>query len=356
MKPTDHDLLEELRKPLAEPSDHFGDDVIRQVRGLRRRKQRRDLLAQGVLTVCLLVTLGLLVRQRGWLYTPPGRVASAQAGVDWLLGRQRADGGWDAAGAGGHPAFSQGVSALATLALLHAPDPAPPEAVESAAGYLARSVASHQPGQRPGPEFYNHLLSLDALLELEARRPDPARRELLKKSLHALVRHQLPDGGWGYDGETPMAYAVSERAVSNSAVTWWMAHLLRKGGGLRLPGADEALRRAEHWLAARFKGPLDIRYRPGGDFEAGPENALYWMAVRNMSAPASPPDAGELKPDAYRDLFRIQVLRNRAPIETVVRNQSRNGAWEDPEDRWWSAGGTVYVTAASVLSLVPQGV
>jgi len=357
MTPDEHTLIDRFESPSTRfSSPEFTDRVLNRVQRHRRRRRVRDRAVRSALALCLLGSAGLVARQRGWFESPAPRVASANAGVAWLARTQQADGGWDAESWGGHPEFSPGVSALATLALLHAPDPADPSAVEAAADYLERTLQIHTTGEYTGPGFYNHLLALNTLLEIDSRRPDTDRRARLREALHTLVRHQHADGGWGYIGESPLAYGAADRDLSNSAVTWWVCRLLRRGRHLRLPGAEHALEQGEDWLAQRFRSRENIEYRPGGSHRAGPDDALYWMAAEQLADidPSSPRNT--YIPDAYRDVFRMRALAGHAPLESVYRGQDEGGAWNRPADRWWAAGGKVYVTAASVLSLVPKGV
>jgi hypothetical protein len=60
--------------------------------------------------------------------------------------------------------------------------------------------------------------------------------------------------------------------------------------------------------------------------------------------------------DAYRDYFRYAVVQENSDLRAIQNQQKENGAWSNPQDRWWRAGGKVYLTALSVLSQVPKGV
>src|SRR5690606_2183211 len=93
------------------------------------------------------------------------RVASAAMGIDWLVDAQNSDGSWQSDKWGGHPAFTDGVSALATLALLNAPNPVNRDVLDQAVRSLEDAVLEPNRQKLEGPQFYNRMLTLYTLSE-----------------------------------------------------------------------------------------------------------------------------------------------------------------------------------------------
>jgi hypothetical protein len=58
-------------------------------------------------------------------------------------------------------------------------------------------------------------------------------------------------------------------------------------------------------------------------------------------------------PDAYRDFLRSRVEQPDDFLAGLRDLQNRDGGWDIPSDRWWKAGGPVYVTACRILAQVP---
>jgi hypothetical protein len=342
--------------PNVEASPDFSRGVMQRVQKHRRVKQRNRSIRSGAM---LAVMVGLLVYTNQHRFTPPEyshRVASATAGVDWLIETQQADGGWDAEAFGGHRSFNQGVSALATLALLYSPDPVAESTLTKAGDFLTAQAMQKPVHLFTGPELYNHVLTLNTLLEINSRAPNRERTDLLRQSISHLVRLQQPDGGWGYAEDRPMGYGNVENPESNSAITWWVCHLLEKSQSLNLGGTREAHDQGEKWLAQRFQSSEQIAYQANGNGTATPEDALYWMAARTVaSLEQNATSSSTLSSDAYRDVFRTPGIHGEDSLDHIYAGQNENGAWNRPQDRWWKAGGQIYVTAACVLSLVPQG-
>jgi len=336
----------------VQPSEDFAEAVLHRVHRHRTLRRIRHgsltfLLFAAITGVGLRHQLDLTHRLRG-----PDPLTHARAGVDWLVDTQSAQGQWNAEEWGGHEAFTPGVTALATLALLHAPDPAPSHAMENALAFLATEVERTSFSRMKGPEFYNYLLSLNTLLEAESLAPDAERRTLLRSTLTHLVRRQQPNGGWGYAEDQPLSYTALREDNSNSAITWWVCHLLKKGRTLQVDGAGPALDRGTSWLSQRFHSPDQIAYQAKSNTTATQEDALFWMAARMMALPDTR-SSNPMPRDAYRDALRVGALKNPLPPEDVLQIAALERGQH--QDRWWKAGGKVYVTAANVISLVPRG-
>ncbi len=286
---------------------------------------------------------------------PSPRLHAANHGVGWLLVQRGADGSWSAEAGGGHARFTPGVTALATLALLHAPEGLSGEVLLPSVRFLENSLSAGM-GRESGPQAYNPLLVLKTLLEFESRYPNPERRSRLHAALAHLARLQEADGGWGYGKPSPMGYGESGRGQSNSAVTWWVCDLLRQADRLGMTGLRPSLERGRRWLDARFPDDGLPSYREGGPAYSE-DSALFWMARAHGGATHA--DRSPSTRDYYREIFRNQALAGEAKgpgswQRNLMALQGTDGAWRGP-DRWWLAGGQVYATAAAVLALSPQG-
>jgi hypothetical protein len=344
--------------PFAPPNrqarvpDDFQDRVLQRIRVDHQRKQMR--IQTSVLCIAAVAAFGWHHYRQDpmelQIQPPSARVASAQNGVNWLLQAQNPDGSWSAESWGGHPRFSAGVSALATLALLNSPDPVEPAALEAAIATLEQQLASGIRQPNHGPQFYNLILNLHSLAEVQKQRPTAVRQRLLQQAYVHLLRNQQPDGGWGYADQNPLGYQTVSDA--NAAVTWWICNLLKSRPTFSLPGAEAALARGGQWLDRHIQSNGEIAYQTDKQLLAGPEAALFWMAsplpmLNKTSRPQTE--------DAYRDFFRAQTLPSEQLLQSLQAKQQQNGAWENPNDRWWQAGGKVYLTAMSVLTQVPKG-
>ncbi|MDF3128187.1 hypothetical protein P0Y35_03150 [Kiritimatiellaeota bacterium B1221] len=337
--------------PDPEISPEFQDEVISRIHHFHRRRQR----IVNLVVFGLVLTTSFYVRRTRNAYREipvkqDARVASAAKGVEWLVEAQKDDGTWDTGNSGGHAAFADGVSALATLALLNAPDPVNREVLEKAVHSLEQSMG--EPHKKPlqGPEFYNWMLSLHTLAEVEKQMPNPHRQKLLTQSYTNLLRRQLSDGGWGYLDEQPMGYI--QNVSSNSAVTWWICHLLKNRPALHVPGAEKALARGTAWLDERRMTDGKVAYQSSNNIIADKDDALFWMiALQNIGQTSSSVTGS----DAYRDFFKTAVVQTDADLKAIQQRQTPDGSWVNPQDRWWRAGGQVYLTAMSVLSQVPKG-
>ncbi|WFB34869.1 terpene cyclase/mutase family protein [Kiritimatiellota bacterium B12222] len=338
--------------PPLEPtiSEDFQAGVFQKI---RKRNQRFQNM-QKVAILALFASSLFIWRQkqmpaiREIPVDPSMRVASAAQGVEWLVEQQQADGAWSASKWGGHDRFSDGVSALATLALLNSPEPIRRESLDRAVSALESRLKAQSIQLEQGPQFYNYILTLYTLSEIQKQMPDPARQSLLQQSYATLIRLQQASGGWGYPDEAPMGY--SSETEANTAVTWWVAQLLSERPSLRLPQAEASLSRAQYWLSQQQLANGDVKYQSGGKQIAGPEDALYWMMTRNENSPQLAQN------DAYRDLFRLSDLKESDLYQDLWAQQQADGAWRNQQDRWWQAGGQVYLTALSVLTQVPGGV
>jgi len=330
-------------------SPDFQSKVFQRINRYNRRKQT----TLNLLLFCSVVAVSFVVRRQNPRQeievAQGGRAESAAKGVTWLVNSQDHEGNWKSENWGGQSTFNDGISALATLALLNAPDPVPRDIMDKAITSLESSLSRQQSLPEQGPEFYNRILTLYALLEVQKQMPDPQRKRLLEESLARLLRSQQADGGWGYAARQPMGYTDSPDA--NSAVTWWICHLLEDNPTLNVPGAEYAVERGKNWLAARLNSTGHIAYRSEDGHIAGPDDALYWMSA--LLYPTMSTAKVETQ-DAYRDYFRLAASPDNRSFEQLQQQQRPSGEWQNSRDRWWRAGGKVYLTALSVLSQVPK--
>lgn len=347
MKPDSSFLPPAAECPLTED---FQDRVIQRI---RRRHSRQQNAIKG-LVVCLFF-FSATVTIRKYVEREPtvpqdGQVLSAKKGIDWLLSVQNEDGTWAAEQWGGHPAFKDGINALGTLALLNAPEPVSRNAFASAASALQKNLGDQSANALQGPRFYNHILTLYALSEVEKQYPDPQRRRELVSAYSRLIKSQQPGGGWGYQDGAAFQYQQHETA--NTAVTWWVCHLLTEYAFQESPEAQMALRRGKAWLKNRQLATGKIAYQSDARSVAGPADALYWMM--NNTVPDKP-NLSEMEKDIYRDYFISRHQHDQDLFSSLQKHQLENGSWENPDDRWLQAGGKIYLTALSVLVQVPKG-
>lgn len=328
---------------IPDPGEAFTEAVLGGVKKIRRREKRMQAVRQILPIVLLAVYLTHSLTRPA---PADARLASVQSGQRWLEGAQEADGSWSAERWGGHRRFTPGVTALATLALLENAPEASPSATR-AGEWILGQLSPQTLRMQEGPVLYNHLLSLHALVALERLEPDPVRLLRIRQALQDVLRMQQEDGGWGYAEEIPLAYGASRRARSNSAVTWWVWELLRQSEGLLPDGGTRALARADAWLETCFAAEGAVRYHPLSP-GVSPESALYWMAAvwREEDVSSTPRPERE---DFYRDVFVRQARSG--PSTEKIRTQTADGSWSAEQDRWGRAGGSVYTTAAALLTL-----
>src|SRR5438067_13688872 len=121
--------------------------------------------------------------------------------LEWLAGRQNADGSW---GDGRYP-HNPAITAFALLAFmsqghlpgqgLHGPE------VAKGARFLqscARSSDGYLVGTRGG-NMYSHAMATLALAELWGMSGDADLKPTLTKAVDLIVQSQNPEGGWRYD-------------------------------------------------------------------------------------------------------------------------------------------------------------
>lgn len=332
-------------------STDFQDAVLQRVHKHHRTQRLiRTGFSGGLAALCaFFVGQQIAFRRMGSQPVLTPRVLSAQQGVQWLLDTQNPDGSWSVSANGGNEQFVSGVTSLATLALLKSPDPVPREHIQKACAVLEKELSGTESLRNQGPEFYNRMLSLYTLQEVNRHLPDPQRERLLRHHVSLLIRSQHPEGGWGYLSSSPFGYR--DTAPPNSAVTWWTLNILKRAGSL--PGKQHAVAKASAWLQKRFENPGTPEYRADDPGAADPNNALVWMARAFHPGPDSPGNAPGI-PDAYRDYLRSQVEQPEELLSKLRDHQESNGSWHLPADRWWKAGGQVYVTALRVLAQVPR--
>ena len=147
------------------------------------------------------------------------RVKSAlDRSMDYMMAKQRPDGGWSQNNAG---------NALALLAFMgrgHVPGRGPyREVLERGKRYLL-SVQDEKTGFFNG-RMYEHGLSTLALAEMYGMDPDPKLEGGLRKAVDLILKAQSPSGGWRYTptpGDQDMSVTVMQivalRAANNAEI------------------------------------------------------------------------------------------------------------------------------------------
>jgi hypothetical protein len=134
-------------------------------------------------------------------------------------------------------------------------------------------------------------------------------------------------------------------------VTWWTLQVLKRSE--QVPGRHQAVEKASAWLSQRFTQSETPEYRETASTDRFTP-ALFWMAQEFNQGNASR-YAVTKKADAYADYLRSSVEQPEEWLADLRQQQLADGSWIIEEDRWWKAGGQVYVTALRILAQVPQG-
>jgi hypothetical protein len=285
---------------------------------------------------------------------PEERAALVSRAVRYLASSQRADGTWSDTN-GDQP----GVLALASLAFLASGE-------DAVAGLYARNLtrcldgilgAARADDGFVGESMYNHALVVLALAELYGELPDERIGTALPKAVRLLLRAQSANarGAWRYtprslDADTPVtaaclvALAAAHQAGQNlpaSAVEQALAFLgtCRNpdgGFGYTGPGESAPPRTAACTLAfALLRGPAAAEARAG---------CAYLEAQ----------GAGSAQYPFYYRLYAALALAVTDPAAWVrwdLENAAQLRASQGDDGSWGGPQGTVFSTAAAVLSL-----
>jgi hypothetical protein len=175
--------------------------------------------------------------------------------LEYLAGKQRADGGWH---------NNNAVNALAILAFLgrgHVPGRGPyRELLQRGKRFL---LTSTQPtGFVSFGTMYEHGLATLALAELYGMDADPELEEKLRKAVELIVKCQSPAGGWRY------APAPSDADLS---VTVMQIVALRAANNAEVPVPKETIDKAIAYVTNCAHAAGGFAYQPGGG--AGPQTS-----------------------------------------------------------------------------------
>ncbi len=179
-------------------------------------------------------------------------------GLEWLAGRQNADGSWS----DGRYSHNTAVTAFALLAFMsqgHLPGQGPygPEVAKGARFLIASSRPSdgYLVGARGG-NMYCHAMATLALAELWGQTSDDEIKPVLKKAVTLILRSQNNQGGWRYE-PAPTGADISVTIMQV------MALRAAKNAGLHVP--DEVLHKAIGYIKSCYNDRLGgFSYQPGG--------------------------------------------------------------------------------------------
>lgn len=340
---------------------------------------------KGLLRVAaaLAILLGTarVLRQRhtGHSITAPDDpvVQAMDAGRQWLLERQQADGGWDAATLDGRPEYAEALNGLAIMAIITAgtsPCTGTQARLEQAADYLlARQSADGLISRDAGAAMYNHGIATLALLEIDRLTGDPRLDAPIDRALACIGNRQAPAGGWGYREDTA--------SPPNTAITAWQvkALLQARAQGRDVPVA--VLRKALNWMAGTV-GPQGYFGYEGPQPQADNPATLTMMGAHCMLA-AHDADlmndprleasvktvvrqlARQAPGDYHQSYFLASVIgqlgvtgqetdtgaiRDRL-MALQIKAGTDAGAWLTAGDRWGTTGGKLYSTSMAMLAL-----
>jgi len=312
---------------------------------------------------------------------PVGATAQVNAvgkGIDWLLAKQTASGGWNVEELGGQPEYAPALNGLAILAITRSERSASETGtpLSRAATFLLRGQADDG---RFGKDFdgtmYNQGIATLALLETYCVTRDEALRAPIARALTFIRSRQSHSGGWGY--------AAGRQDLPNTSVTAWQVQSLLLADRLGWRENRVPLRQALHWMSGTVDGRGFFGYERTQHYPEGPNTvtmmgAYCLLATQNLDIPVDPDLkarvvrgvsrlAGETPDDYYGayfhssalteagpDAFRGALAANRSSL--AARQQSAGdgkGTWR-ADDRWGSAGGRLYSTSMALLALAPS--
>ncbi|MFW6108045.1 MAG: prenyltransferase/squalene oxidase repeat-containing protein [bacterium] len=322
---------------------------------------------------------------RQWGGTSQTEAAVAR-GLQWLAGRQNADGSWSlhafhkAPGAGGKGKGLGSVrsdaagTGLALLPMLgaghdHVDDGPYRQVVSDGLGWIVEHQGKD--GDLRGPahgHMYAHALCAIVLCEAYAISGDAQLRRPAQAAVDFIVAAQHRAGGWRYNPGQP---------GDTSVLGWqWMALQSAQMAGLNVPSST--LTAAAGYLD---RAQTD---RPGGRYAYQPgkppshvmtAEALLCRQYQGWSPgheglrdgadyllKEQPPSAD--KPEIYYWYYATQVMHHlggprwrrwnakmqRALLDTQLANGHEAGSW-DPRGRFAGRGGRIYMTALALCTL-----
>ncbi len=320
---------------------------------------------------------GKLLGQQGG---NPASERAVKLGLQWLANHQMPDGGWsfnhgpDSPGALAE--CRTGATGLALLAFLgaghtHRAAGEYKKTVERGQKFLIEKIKySSEGGDLRGKVvanegMYAHAIATLALCEGFAMSRDSKLRNPAQRAIDFIVAAQDKAGGWRYKPHEP----------GDTTVSGWQIMALKsaKAGQLKVP--DDTIRKAMAFLdSVQFEDGAKYRYVPGGDTTPAvtaigvlcrmylgwtPETEALQKGVGTLSALG--PDANNL----YFNYYATQALHhwggepwarwNSVLRERLVKSQidegDAAGSWNPTGDHGGGAGGRLYQTSLSVMTL-----
>jgi Prenyltransferase and squalene oxidase repeat len=181
---------------------------------------------------------------------------SVSLALEWLRQQQKPDGSWGQQ----HSGAMTGFSLLCYLGRCYTPDSQiygdtvlrgvqwlTEVSKKNEQGIFALNPAEHAAAYEHGIATY--ALGETYALARMGGTPLPGMREAFEKGVATIIRHQLPDGGWGYgDG-----FCYRDTGAGDLSVTGWQFQALKaaKYSGLKIDKLHEAIARAVKYLASK---------------------------------------------------------------------------------------------------------
>lgn len=370
-------VIERLKTlPPGTVSHDLAPEILARVRAAETVKITPPVFWRWVYPLAAAASLALLlgglwvwsVRRAESAGTPAGRA------VAWLCRTQEPDGSWNTARWGGNKQFEVALTGLSLMAILGGKDGvASGPVVDRAVDYLLRRQDEHgEFGAAFDSAPYNQGIATLALIQAYRVQKDARIKTAVDRALKAICERQHPDGGWGYRQEaTP---------VSNLSITLWQLEALRLAASSGWADLRVPIQRSSRWIAGVADEDGTFGYRQKRDFPEGSPTLTAMGALSMLEAAertSIPPArrqaikaqverlaAAPGETDYYRRYFlaaalarldeegprqRLSEMRNELAGRQVRQGPER-GSWL-ADDRWSSAGGRVYATALTSLSM-----
>lgn len=320
----------------------------------------RRLLCQSLpgITAILTPTLGRGTARPADAVSPPGIESirrSADAGLAWLIARQRQDGAWGS----GRFESSAAVTAAAGLALLASGStPASGPHAEAVGRCVSRLLATAdadgvfftaEPGSA-GP-MYGHAFATLLLAEVVGESEGDRVREAVRRGVGAIEVSQSPAGGWRYQtsrrdagrpsplpSEAPPTTArgpdASGPGDADASVTAAVLTALAAAGRAGVPVSRECVARGRRYLLSVQNADGGFRYQSTAGPAAAPRTAaaLVALAVTSGRSPESRSEGRGSLDRGYRWLATNPVGLTPRDAYTLYGVWAATGAW-------WQRGG-----------------
>lgn len=313
-----------------------------------------------------------------------GNEASERAvklGLQWLAKHQSPDGGWNfnhgPDSPGGLAECRTGATGLALLSFLgaghthRATSGEYKKVVERGLKFLVEKIKySSAGGDLRGKVvanegMYAHAIATLALCEALAMSRDSKLKNPAQRAIDFIVDAQDKAGGWRYKPHEP----------GDTTVTGWQIMALKSAKAAQLKVPDDTIRKAMAFLdSVQLQDGARYRYVPGGDSTPAvtaigvlcrmylgwtPQMPALQKGVETLSALG--PDAQNL----YFNYYATQalhhwggepwanwngILRERL-VKTQIEKDDAAGSWNPTGDHGGGAGGRLYQTSLSVMTL-----